>query len=313
MKKYLQFIFKALISGILLFIICLKIDWNQFITSFVKGNYLCIDLAVATGVLFNIIKFTKWHLLINVEKQKYSYWDSSKSYMLGNSLGIVTPMRAGDLGRALYFPPEERTGIISLTVIDRLMELAVVFILAIAGSFILINKAFGLLVVLLTVIIFIILLKPSFSILIFQKLPVGQIIKNKLEIIINIYDSLKFKIFLYCLVLSIIAFLLVIFEFYILVIAFEDISVTAIFLIAPLITISTILPISIMGLGIREGLSIILLAAYGVSEATGLSSAFLLFLINNVSISLVGIIFLARVKIINKSQVINVDRHEIRA
>ena len=313
MKKYLQFIIKGLVSGILLFFICLKIDWNQFVTSFLKGNYLCIVFAMMIGVLFNIVKFTKWYFLINLEKKGYSFWDSAKSYMLGNCLGIVTPMRAGDLSRALYFPPGARTEIMSLTVIDRLMELAVVFLLAITGSFILINKAFGLLMMLMALIIFFVLLKPSFSILFLQKLPVGRFISNKLKIILDLYDSLDHKTLAGCLVLSFFAFILVIFEFYVLVIAFEDISMTAIFLIAPLITISNIIPISIMGLGVREGLSIILLANYGVSEATGLSAAFLLFLINNISISLIGIIFLSRVKIFNKSQTINDNLQKIRA
>jgi uncharacterized membrane protein YbhN (UPF0104 family) len=52
-----------------------------------------------------------------------------------------------------------------------------------------------------------------------------------------------------------------------------------------------------MGLGVREGISIVLLENFGISAPAAVSAAFLLFVINNASISAIGIIFLTKVKI----------------
>ena len=51
-----------------------------------------------------------------------------------------------------------------------------------------------------------------------------------------------------------------------------------------------------MGLGVREGLSIYFLAIFGVSAPAALSAAFLFFLINNVSISIIGVLYLGKVE-----------------
>jgi uncharacterized membrane protein YbhN (UPF0104 family) len=66
-----------------------------------------------------------------------------------------------------------------------------------------------------------------------------------------------------------------------------------------------VIPVSLMGFGVREGISILLLSNFQISSVTALSAAFLFFIINNFSISIVGVIFLSRVEIKPKTSVQN--------
>lgn len=301
MKKVLLFLMKICVSGVLAYLIVLKIEWSQLQVSLLQGNYWYIVLAALIGTLFNFVKFFKWHFLIDLESGKYSYADASKSYMIGNALGLITPMRAGDLGRVLYFPPGEKSKILGLTIADRVIDLSAVFVLAISGSFILINKTLGTLMLLLTLVSILVLIGPAVSKTILEKRLVGiASFRDKIEKLSNVLDTLSIRMVSFCFLLSLVAFVLVILEFYFLVSAFEDISLWAVFLVAPLITLSSIIPVSIMGLGVREGLSVLLLSEYGVSAATGMTAAFLLFILNNVSISLIGILFFSRLSLLDR-------------
>jgi len=298
LKQSLLFSIKIIISGVLLYLISLEIDWNQLTVSFKQADLLNFSLGVLFGVLFNTIKFLKWKTLINNGGCSWSYWDSAKSYMVGNALGIVTPMRAGDLGRAFYFPSSDRAQIIGLTVIDRIMDLAAVLVLCIGGSFLLINKVFGLLILGIGVIILVLLFSPPFFSKIFAKFETDRTIFHKLIGMISILKDLRISAITISLFLSFLAFILIIFQFYYIVSSFESSSFLAVYLATPLITLSSLVPVTFLGLGVREGISVYLFSMLGITAATGFSTAFLGFIINNISISLLGVFFLLRLKII---------------
>ena len=301
MKKKLLFIIKLLVSSGLLYFIAMKIDWGQLAVCLKHGNLFSLSLAAAFGILFNLIKFKKWHFLIKPGKQDHSYWDGAKSYMIGNALGMVTPMRAGDLGRSLYYPSDDRIKIMGLTIVDRMIDLSIVFALSIAGSFILINKGFGLLVICLFLLSLLLLYSPYAIQKTFKIIFSNEIIINKVSQLSHIFEMVNFKVISVSLFLSFLAFVTIIFEFYCLVAAFEDVHLLSIFFVAPLITLSSVIPISLMGFGVREGISILLLSHYHISSATALSAAFLFFVINNFSISIIGVFFLSRVEIKSKT------------
>lgn len=300
MKKHLLFIIKIIVSGILLYLIFRKIDCSQLTVSFKQANFFNFFLGIIFGLVFNLVKFMKWRNLIRTGSHKCSYWDGAKSYMIGNALGIITPMRAGDLGRALYFPTQDRPKIIGLTIIDRLMDLAAVLVLCIAGGFLLINTHFGILVSAAFAVSLLILYSPVFLSNIVAKNSSNYFLKEKLRNLFDILKILDLRTISISLFLSLMAFILTVFEFYYIVGAFEKSSLIMVFLATPLITLSALLPITFMGLGVREGLSVYLFSMFGVANATGFSAAFLGFVINNVSISLIGIIYLSKIRLTYK-------------
>ncbi len=301
MKSKLSTILKIAVSAILLYFISKQIEWSQVVTSVKNGYPLQLTIGVLLGIGFNIVKFIKWHYLINQEGHNYSFMDGAKSYMIGNCLGMVTPMRAGDLGRALFFSNNERPRIMGLTVIDRYIELVAVLILSIAGCFVLLNRGVGFMVFVLAAAGLTLLYSAGVLHRAFKKnMPPGRV-GEKIMKLIDVLRMMRVKTVSIVLLLSVVTFVLCILQFYYLITAFEETTRLSVFLVTPLITLSSILPVSLMGLGVREGISIVLFSKFGVSAAAALSAAFLFFLINNFSISLIGIFFLSKVKIKNKN------------
>lgn len=297
MKNKLLLIIKIFVSAGLLFLIILKVDWSQLHISLLRGNLIYLSLGVILGIGFNLIKFSKWHNIIKLGKNDYSYWDGAKSYMIGNALGMVTPMRVGDIGRALYFIPSERPKMIGFTFIDRLIDLITVCILSIGGGYLLINHGFCFLLIVLSVMGLFLLFSPIFFYKIVKNIIPNGKINKKIGRLIEIFKFLDIKTILICLILSVAAFIITILEFTCVISAFENTTFLSIFLVTPLITLSALIPVTIMGLGVREGLSILLFSKFGVSEATALTAAFLCFLINNVTISIIGIFYLSRLEL----------------
>jgi uncharacterized membrane protein YbhN (UPF0104 family) len=295
MKSKLTLILKVAISAALLGIVCLKVDWGQFSMPKGIGRSYYLIYGVIGGIVFNLIKFLKWQNLLLGGIEHSSYWDAAKSYMIGNSLGLATPLRVGELGRALYFEKTDRPRILSLTVVDRLIELMVVMLLAVAGIFILVNKSAAIFVALLSFggifamygigHFYPVLLKIAPAIERWDRL--GKYLR-----MLGSVDSRKISVNL---VLSFLAFVSVILQLYCLISAFETLNVTSAFLAGPLITISSIMPVSFMGLGVREGISVILFANFGISGAIAVAAAFLLFVINNLLVGAIGIVFVWRV------------------
>ncbi|HDH53448.1 MAG TPA: flippase-like domain-containing protein [Nitrospirae bacterium] len=305
MKSKLSAILKISVSGILLYFISKQIEWSQVVTSVKNGYPSQLIIGVLLGCGFNIVKFIKWHYLIKTEGHDYSFVDGAKSYMIGNCLGMVTPLRAGDLGRALYFDNNERPRIMGLTIIDRFIELVAVLILSIAGCFVLLNRGVGFMVVVLAAAGLAFLYTAGILHSVLKRImPVGRV-GEKIMKLIDVLRMFRVKTVSVVLLLSVVTFVLCILQFYYLITAFEETTRLSAFLVTPLITLSSILPVSLMGLGVREGISIVLFSKFGVSAAAALSAAFLFFLINNLSISVIGIFFLSKIKIKNKNTDLN--------
>ncbi len=307
MKNNLVTILKVLVSGVLLYLISKEIDWSQLIVSIKQGRFIYLFIGIILGCGFNVVKFIKWHYLIRTGDHNYSFLDGVKSYMIGNSLGLITPMRAGDLGRALYFHVDDRPRIIGLTVMDRFTELVAVLALSIGGCFVLLNKGVGMIVVSLAFFGILSLYAAGFLHGIVKRIIPDGRIGGKIIKLMDILRLLDKNTVSIVLLLSFVAFVLCIIQFYFLIIAFEKISLSSVFLATPLVTLSSILPVSIMGLGVREGISIVLLAKFNISAATAVSAAFLFFLINNVSISGIGIYYLSKVRIKTQTQEANCE------
>lgn len=131
----------------------------------------------------------------------------------------------------------------------------------------------------------------------FKKIVPNGFVKEKLNKLSQVFELLNYKIVTKALSLSLLAFITTLFEFYYVVSAFEDTALLSIYLVTPLITLSALIPVTFMGLGVREGLSMLLFSMFGITAGTALSAAFLCFVINNISISIIGIIYLSRIEL----------------
>jgi uncharacterized protein (TIRG00374 family) len=295
MKKYAILAAKIAVSIVLLYLILKKIDIRTLKDSLGQGRIAPMLAGAAVGVIFNLVKFLKWHCLIQADSSEHSYWDGAKSYMIGNALGVVTPMRAGDLGRALYFEPRSRPRVIGFTMIDRALDLVAVILFCVVGAVILVNPGFGLCLAAIGAASLVMLYNPMWMYRISNKLLHWGRLGKKLVEAAESLTLMNKRLLSISLSLSFLAFFLIIIQFFLVISAFDDISFLSACLATPLVTLSSLVPITFMGLGVREGFAVYLFSMLGISSATAFFTAFLCFFINNVSTGIIGAFFLAGV------------------
>jgi hypothetical protein len=90
------------------------------------------------------------------------------------------------------------------------------------------------------------------------------------------------------LVFTALSFAVVLVQFGLILLSWRAWSFDIVFLTFPLVILTNVLPITVGGLGVREGAAVLLLHHYGVSGAHAALAAFLMFFINTALPGFVG-------------------------
>jgi len=177
-----------------------------------------------------------------------------------------------------------------LVILDKAFDLATVAMFSMMGFAILSRQ---------TILAFGLLICYYICILLLKELPVlfeniGFLSKIKIGFFQNLISGIKSVSITTTLragLLSTIYFLLFYWQAYLILSAYGDQFPYEVVFYFPLITLSTILPITVGGLGIREGTAIILLGRYNIPEAVAFNTFFLHFVIANVLAGILGAMF----------------------
>jgi uncharacterized membrane protein YbhN (UPF0104 family) len=65
----------------------------------------------------------------------------------------------------------------------------------------------------------------------------------------------------------------------------------------PLVLLTNVAPVTLSGLGLREGTAIALLALFGISSAAAFNATFLSYLLNSVAPAVVGAVYAKNMKL----------------
>lgn len=280
-------VIKLLITFLVFYFIFKKLPGQELFQALTSVNIKFLILAVLFGFLFTFFKILKWHLLLKDLIIENSFLKSIDSYFIGMSIGLITPGRLGEIARIGNINKEKRIEGLSLVILDKIFDLLVVLILALWGFFfffgIHISIILGILIILSVIFIFNPRILKKFSqIYPFKKFP------RPIEGILN----LKRRTLLLNFLLSFLSYFLVLIEVYLLANSFEKFSVFPTFICYPIVMLVNLVPITIGGLGVREGTAIFLLGKFSLSPAAAFNSAFLLFLINTALPAIIGLTIL---------------------
>lgn len=284
-KNLLINLIKLLITTYILYFIFKKIPIDTILTSLIDVRLRYLGIAVLLGLIFTLIKISKWHLLMRDLIPDLSFRSSIDGYLSGMSLGIITPGRIGEVGRITTIPREKRVSSIGLVLWDKVFDLFIVVLLSIWGIWHFINPGTAITVgLLLVVCIFMFFNTQYLSFLI--KLP---IIKKYPQLLEGL-NLLKKKTVFIVLLLTLFSYVIVIFESLLLVKAFSYSLGWELFIAYPLVMLANLIPITVGGLGVREGIAVLLLGKFGLPDAVAFNSAFLIFLVNTAFPGLCGLI-----------------------
>lgn len=284
--KYIYFI--RLIGFVIFFYLIAIIDFLQLraIIGEIRWHYLII--AEFFWILQILIKSQRWRLINEELDIKIPLLSIIKVRTIAGLLGSVTPGRLGDLIKARFIKnySTSQTLVWIGVILDRVFDLIVIIIfgvisLLILANFVSFKSYLTIAIILLSLLIIIILFKyfENLGLIIIKKLVSKEIFSS----IISIYQEFlnKFLITFKQLLLKGVIYTGISFITQCLVILFISYSMglqIPFLYIAILISISSLvslLPISIGGIGTREGVYILLLNRVGISIEEALACAFM--------------------------------------
>ncbi len=299
-KKFLPLI------GITIFIyIVHDIGVNSIISSLSSINPIFVIISFLIFIPRIFISTYKWQLIAKMQGIEISLLTLVKINLIGLFYGTITPLWVGDWVRIFYLRDESSECIgkcASNVIIDQLIEFFSLFILALLGA-VIISKRYPQLFFLLFAFFALLFAMAIFfrekgrSERIFRIIYELVVPEKMKESIAREFDAFYEDIppissLILPLVIEIFSYVLFFLQIYIVALSFNiKIPVLHFILIYPISSLIGMIPITVSGLGTREGALIQLLGIYGVAPETAVAISLSGYIITYLIPSIMGGIF----------------------
>lgn len=291
------------------FYLIVKIGPNKIVWSFsqIKFGYLFLAILMLIGVIFLLTY--KWKLILKTQKFRLKFLYLLKLNLIGLFYGFITPARSGSIIRATYLEEKTKRPLVECglsIVIERLMDLLVIFIFAVIGALLLAGYLPGLLskiaiafIVLLILIVFFISKKRSEFILKFihTHLIPARFKDQAKDSFHAFYDSFpKLKKLIIPLILTVFIWIIDYSLVYLIARAFliREIPYFHFITIFAIATVIGLIPITISGLGTREAALITMYGVFAVRPEKILAMSIVALIIGAVIPAIIGFVISIR-------------------
>lgn len=293
----MKIVLKILLTIVVITIILSYVGIEKFTKGMKMINIQLFFTAFLLFPLVAIIGSIKWQRIIRHEAVGIKYRDALVSFLGGMSLGLLTPGRVGEFGRVAFISEGHMEALIGIAAVDKIIDLEVTLFLAVIGAYFFWGYPISLLLTAIILIgglfIFVPIVFSTALMRITDIIGFREKIKNIIEGIVGIPKNTLAICLFYRLAASVIDIL----QFYLLISAFVPIRFLEVATVYPIIILTNILPLTIGGIGIREGTSIITLARFGIPPEAAVNASFLLFCMNTLLPGLIGALFIPRIQL----------------
>jgi hypothetical protein len=209
-------------------------------------------------------------------------------------LALVTPARLGELVRVAYLRDPQKLKIGGLVMIDKGLDVLVLCVLAIPGAWALVGPLAGVAFVVVAAAGLAAVYNPRHMhrALMSMSSRTPEAIGMRLERVWASLESLSPRADTAYIALTLLSFIIVLVQFGIILSSWRAPTLGLVVLTFPLVVLTNVLPITVGGLGVREGAAALLLAHYGVPTADAVLAALLMFTINTALPGIVGALLL---------------------
>lgn len=280
------------LTALLLGLVVWKVNVARVAAALTSVHLTYLLVALALTIPFLYFKALRWYVLLRSANIDTSFGEASISLVGGMGLALLTPARLGELVRAAYLRDPRKLRIGGLVLIDKGFDVLVLAGLSIAGGWILLGWWAGALLALITFAGLIAVYRPASTLTGLGALSTHLPLRSRLEQVWGSIEALSAPATTLYLALTLAAFAIVLVQFGIVLLNWHSWSPEIVLLTFPLVILTNVLPITIGGLGVREGAAALLLPHYGVSPAHAALAAFLMFFINTALPGLIGAVLL---------------------
>ena len=275
----LKNLLKIVISFLLLFYLIYKLQPSKIISVFKEVNYFYFLFLILIIPLMQFIKVLKWNLFLKKMNLHYNKKRLLKITLYGSLLGMITPGRVGELYK-IKFLKDEKSKTLPTVLGDKIIDIFNLLFLAIIVSpfFLKSSYFYPLLIGISFFLIFIVFIitNKSFINLISKLLNIN--LKNQENYLNNILSIMKDKKLLISTFLFATLYHSLNMVLYFIVLKSIDSSLPWILSLSlPILTIFGNLPITLSGLGLREGIAVLIFRNFGLDPSTGFTFSLLVF------------------------------------
>jgi uncharacterized membrane protein YbhN (UPF0104 family) len=285
--KWLLFA-KILATLLILALILWQVPLRELLGSFSDVRPWPLLIAIALTPAIQGLKIAKWHYVVRQAQPSLAFRRAAVSLLVGVAAGLITPGRVGELTRVMYLDAEHESDFLSLVVVDRAVDLTAILLFAGISVGLLLAPLYGLGLVIGAVLLSIGL---GLSRMLAQWMRESKLSfpgKRQLTRLLSQLHVLRPQVIARGLGLSALILFLALVQFYWLLTSFQPVSLEAAFVSFPLLLLAGVLPITVGGIGVREGTAVLLLADYGVAPTAAIDAAFLSFTLNTLIPAVIG-------------------------
>jgi glycosyltransferase 2 family protein len=280
--------FRLAATLILLGIIVWRSQPRQLGSSFSKLGLENVLLAAVLTLPFLGFKSLRWLYMLRFAGSEATFGEAAMSLVGGMGIALLTPARVGEVARIAYLKDPRKLRLSGLVILDKFFDVLVLALLAIPGAWQILGWPAGAALCFVGAAGLLFVFFPSR----FQG-PIGVMerrapLGGRTHEVFSSLESLSPLATLLYIGLTVAAFALVIIQFGLILRGNPHLSPTVALLTFPLVILTNIVPITIAGLGIREGAAILLLGHYHVRPALAAVSAFTMFFLNTALPGIVG-------------------------
>lgn len=306
-KRGLAYLLKIIIAVGVMIMLLKRVKFDELLNAFSSANIICISVALALLIPNIYIQFYKWRYLVRLLKPNVTNRETFNSLLAGFTFGFITPGRLGEFGRAFFIKDCPWVKVLGMAFMDKFFSLAVVIFWGAIGVMFFVGRElyiytlapliiFSLITL---IVIYYIALRPEIIRSFLYSLNIILPFRDKIKLLMSSLDNFRRRQALHLLLLSVSFYFIFFFQFYILVCAFQQAPlVPSFFAIASVMLVKSMLPISFGDLGIRESAAIFFLGKIGIGETAAFDASILLFVINLLIPSLVGLFLLLKYRLI---------------
>ena len=127
---------KIVISAVLIYVITRMLDFRELGLVFGRANWLLVALGFLLFLLAQILRTIRWHLLIVCQKPGVPFWATLNAMFVGLFLNLVLPAElGGDVVRGLWLDKVvgSRSATFASVLADRIMGMLTMAVLAAAA------------------------------------------------------------------------------------------------------------------------------------------------------------------------------------
>ncbi len=290
-KPFLLLRYLFTITLLLLIFYCFRDGWEKGFHAFSGLDLRILALAIPLVAVHYLLKAFKWGALLRRQGVAVSFGLALRSLLAGVALSIFTPLNLGELGRVLYLPSRNRSTLAGLVLVDKALDLTAVFLFAVPGTLVLFGVWWALLpagaaLFALSVLV----LGPVVAGPLRRCYWLGPIRARAVRAALAAARVGPVSAALLLLV-ALTAFFVVYLLYFLLLrdlVPAGDIRLGGVLTVVPLVMAGRLVPLTVSGLGAREGIAALLFPVIGVTEAVAVEVTLLVFLMTSACPALIG-------------------------